>query len=176
MKTFGGSSTFTQLPPRPEIGENITQNHTKYNAKGHNEVAETNTARLTTPSSSQESAASSWPSGNDDESTNTTPTVEFKRKAKRRLTFHSAKYNHSGGGGGGGNSSDGPAPPRKKTKTQPKRKNPVQTTLSLAIGGSAGMRECKVCDTVYNPFHPEDVKVHAKRHAGVLKIRAANNA
>lgn len=76
-------------------------------------------------------------------------------KTKRRLTLHGGSYERQAS--------------HKKRKTQPKRKDGVQTTLSLAIGSSAGMRECKLCDTVYNPFHPEDVKVHAKRHAVVVK-------
>lgn len=76
-------------------------------------------------------------------------------KTKRRLTLHGGSYERQTS--------------HKKRKNQPKRKDGVQTTLSLAIGSSAGMRECKLCDTVYNPFHPEDVKVHAKRHAVVVK-------
>lgn len=83
------------------------------------------------------------------------------RKPKRRLNLHGSTY-----------------APQKKRKTSnsnaaksKKKPTVVQTTLALAIGGNAGMRECKVCDTVYNPLHPEDVKVHAKRHAGWLKRR-----
>lgn len=76
-------------------------------------------------------------------------------KTKRRLNLHSGSYNSQ--------------PAQKKRKTPPKKQSAVQTTLSLNIGAGAGMKECKVCDTVYNPFHPEDVKVHAKRHAVVLK-------
>lgn len=76
-------------------------------------------------------------------------------KTKRRLTLYGNSYDRQTS--------------NKKRKTPSKRKDGVQTTLSLAIGSSAGMRECKVCDTVYNPFHPEDVKVHAKRHALVVK-------
>lgn len=78
------------------------------------------------------------------------------RKPKRRLTLHGTA-------------------PQKKRKTSSsgpptkKKQQIVQTTLALAVGGNAGMRECKLCDTVYNPLHAEDVKVHAKRHAGVLK-------
>lgn len=80
-------------------------------------------------------------------------------KTKRRLTLHGSTYERQ--------------PSHKKRKTQPKRKDGVQTTLSLAIGSSAGMRECKLCDTVYNPFHPEDVKVHSKRHAVAVREREA---
>lgn len=76
-------------------------------------------------------------------------------KTKRRLTLHGDSYEKQSS--------------QKKRKIAPKRKDGVQTTLSLAIGSSAGMRECKVCDTVYNPFHPEDVKVHSKRHAIAVK-------
>lgn len=177
--TSGGSSTLIPPPQGPGAAVTTVQStNIKDSTKELNEdedknlTTEPDTANLTTPSSSQESATSTPSSGNEDEPTNAPPTVEFKRKAKRRLTFHSAKYDP----GGGGNSSDGQAPPKKKTKIQTKKKHTVQTTLSLAIGSSTGMRECKVCDTVYNPFHPEDVKVHAKRHAGVLKTRTANNA
>lgn len=76
-------------------------------------------------------------------------------KTKRRLTLHGGSYERQTS--------------QRRRKTAPKRKDGVQTTLSLAIGSSAGMRECKLCDTVYNPFHPEDVKVHAKRHAVAMK-------
>ncbi|POS71304.1 hypothetical protein DHEL01_v210307 [Diaporthe helianthi] len=76
-------------------------------------------------------------------------------KMKRRLTLHGDSYERQ--------------PSQKKRKAAPKRKDGVQTTLSLAIGSSAGMRECKLCDTVYNPLHPEDVKVHTKRHAIAVK-------
>lgn len=84
-----------------------------------------------------------------DQKENAAPT----RKPKRRLTLHDTQHQHQ-------------QQPRKR---KPAPKQTVQTTLALAIGGSAGMRECKVCDTVYNPYHPEDVKVHAKRHAGVVR-------
>lgn len=140
-------------------------------------MPEPETTYLTTPSSSQESSptstntsspssSSSAENENDEVTNNTSPTIEFKRKAKRRLTLHSDGRSGSG---------DGQPPSKKtKTKTQPKKRHTVQTTLSLAIGGSAGsMRECKACDTVYNPLHPEDVKVHTKRHAEVLKLRAS---
>ncbi|KKY38826.1 putative vacuolar er assembly vma12 [Diaporthe ampelina] len=76
-------------------------------------------------------------------------------KTKRRLTLHGGSYERQTS--------------HKRRKTQPKRRDGIQTTLSLAVGSSAGMRECKLCDTVYNPFHPEDVKVHAKRHAVAVK-------
>jgi hypothetical protein len=76
-------------------------------------------------------------------------------KTKRRLTLHGGGYERQSS--------------HKKRKAAPKRKDGVQTTLSLAIGSSAGMRECKLCDTVYNPFHPEDVKVHSRRHAIAVK-------
>lgn len=82
-------------------------------------------------------------------------------KTKRRLTLHGGSYERQTS--------------HKKRKTQPKRKDGVQTTLSLAIGSSAGMRECKLCDTVYNPFHPEDVKVHSKRHAIAVKERRSDS-
>lgn len=89
------------------------------------------------------------PSSASNDKENIVPT----RKAKRRLTLHDTQPHHQ--------------QQKKKSRIAPKQT--VQTTLALAIGGNAGMRECKVCDTVYNPLHPEDVKVHAKRHAGVVR-------
>lgn len=43
----------------------------------------------------------------------------------------------------------------------------VQTTLN--ISSQAAFSECKVCDTVWNPLYPDDVKYHTKRHAAQLK-------
>lgn len=79
------------------------------------------------------------------------------RRAKRRLALHSSHDTRS---------------LQKKQKTATKKTSKVQTTLNLAYGNGSGMKECKVCDTLYNPLHPEDIKIHAKRHAGVLKQRA----
>ncbi|UNI17575.1 hypothetical protein JDV02_003907 [Purpureocillium takamizusanense] len=45
----------------------------------------------------------------------------------------------------------------------------VQTTLN--ISAQAAFAECKVCDTVWNPLYPDDVKYHAKRHAAVAKAK-----
>ncbi|KAJ6441081.1 Cwh43p [Purpureocillium lavendulum] len=51
-----------------------------------------------------------------------------------------------------------------------KAKTPsVQTTLN--ISAQAAFAECKVCDTVWNPLYPDDVKYHAKRHAAVAKAK-----
>lgn len=115
-----------------------------------------------TDESSQLATPSSSPTTKLDTRTNDTQTDAIKPhisapalKTKRRLTLHGGSYERQAS--------------HKKRKTQTKRKDGVQTTLSLAIGSSAGMRECKLCDTVYNPFHPEDVKVHTKRHAAAVK-------
>lgn len=45
----------------------------------------------------------------------------------------------------------------------------VQTTLN--ISPQAAFSECKMCDTVWNPLYPDDVKYHQKRHAAVVKKR-----
>lgn len=111
---------------------------------------------LTTPCSSQDSPSSSSSASEANDSQTPAPA---SRRRKRRLTLH-----------GDALDSRRAQPHKKRRKEAPLGKRPtVQTTLSLAIGSSAGMRECKVCDTVWNPFHPEDVKVHAKRHAGALR-------
>lgn len=111
------------------------------------------TTQLATPSSTQDLTPQD---GVGETETGTAIPVS---KTKRRLTLHGSSY--------------GSQQNSKKRKTLAKKQQIVQTTLSLSIGGSAGMRECKVCDMVYNPFHPEDVKVHTKRHAGALKKRAS---
>ncbi|PKS11202.1 hypothetical protein jhhlp_002963 [Lomentospora prolificans] len=41
----------------------------------------------------------------------------------------------------------------------------VQTTLNLST--KLPFKECKLCDTVYNPLHPADVKLHQTRHSKV---------
>lgn len=111
-------------------------------------------SQLATPSSSPTTKPDTRP--NDTQPDATKPHKSAPAlKTKRRLTLHGGSYERQAS--------------HKKRKTQQKRKDGVQTTLSLAIGSSAGMRECKLCDTVYNPFHPEDVKVHAKRHAAAMK-------
>ncbi|KAH8175070.1 zinc-finger of acetyl-transferase ESCO domain-containing protein [Sarocladium implicatum] len=43
----------------------------------------------------------------------------------------------------------------------------VQMTLN--ISPQAAFSECKVCDTVWNPLYPDDVKYHQKRHAAVVR-------
>ncbi|KAF5646681.1 vacuolar er assembly vma12 [Fusarium tjaetaba] len=37
--------------------------------------------------------------------------------------------------------------------------------------GKAAFSECKVCNTVWNPLYPDDVKFHAKQHAAVLRAK-----
>ncbi|KAG5990915.1 hypothetical protein E4U43_004159 [Claviceps pusilla] len=48
-----------------------------------------------------------------------------------------------------------------------KRAPVVQTTLN--ISSRAAFAECKVCDTVWNPLYPDDVKYHDKRHKALLR-------
>ncbi|KAG6001065.1 hypothetical protein E4U21_004708 [Claviceps maximensis] len=48
-----------------------------------------------------------------------------------------------------------------------KRLPAVQTTLN--ISSKAAFAECKVCDMVWNPLYPDDVKYHEKRHKAVLR-------
>lgn len=110
--------------------------------------------QMATPSSSPTTKTESRPNEAPVDATKPHTSVSAP-KTKRRLTLHGGSYERQSS--------------QKKRKAGPKRKDGVQTTLSLAIGSGAGMRECKLCDTVYNPFHPEDVKVHAKQHAIAVK-------
>ncbi|KAM0460916.1 hypothetical protein ACHAO4_001712 [Trichoderma viride] len=43
----------------------------------------------------------------------------------------------------------------------------VQTTLN--ISAQAAFSECKICNTVWNPLYPDDVKYHTKTHKAVLR-------
>ncbi|KAF5561212.1 hypothetical protein FPHYL_6291 [Fusarium phyllophilum] len=55
-----------------------------------------------------------------------------------------------------------------------KAKTPtVQTTLNLS--SQAAFSECKVCNTVWNPLYPDDVKFHTKQHAAVLRAKKKEN-
>ncbi|PNY25844.1 Uncharacterized protein TCAP_04225 [Tolypocladium capitatum] len=90
-----------------------------------------------------------------------------------------------GGGGGKGRGSplrDGADNHLKRTKrgesldearpggtTKTKRAPTVQTTLNLSA--QAAFAECKVCDTVWNPLYPDDVRYHSKRHATVMRAK-----
>ncbi|KAH0492701.1 hypothetical protein TgHK011_007642 [Trichoderma gracile] len=45
----------------------------------------------------------------------------------------------------------------------------IQTTLN--ISSKAAFSECKICDTVWNPLYPDDVKFHNKTHKAVLRAQ-----
>ncbi|KAJ3496299.1 hypothetical protein NLG97_g2762 [Lecanicillium saksenae] len=66
-------------------------------------------------------------------------------------------------GGGGLASSDSRRVRRKPASAE------VQTTLN--ISNQAPFSECKICDTVWNPLYPDDVKYHTKRHAAHLRAK-----
>ncbi|KAF9767779.1 hypothetical protein IL306_015016 [Fusarium sp. DS 682] len=57
-----------------------------------------------------------------------------------------------------------------KSGKKGKPKTPtVQTTLNLS--SQAAFSECKLCNTVWNPLYPDDVKFHTKQHAAVLRAK-----
>ncbi|KAL7817608.1 hypothetical protein V8C44DRAFT_321208 [Trichoderma aethiopicum] len=73
-----------------------------------------------------------------------------------------------------------PSSPSRKTslgnhqKPRPSKRPPpsssaVQTTLN--ISAKAAFSECKICDTVWNPLYPDDVKFHNKTHKAVLRAQ-----
>ncbi|KAF5567977.1 vacuolar er assembly vma12 [Fusarium napiforme] len=62
------------------------------------------------------------------------------------------------------NTNDSKSGKRGKVKTPT-----VQTTLNLST--QAAFSECKVCNTVWNPLYPDDVKFHTKQHAAVLRAK-----
>lgn len=152
--TTTGETTHTARHGLQESGQDALNRAPRLEPISRGSATDCEVTQLATPTSSQESTPAAQLSGAEDKEPALAP------KSKRRLTLHGGSFETQHAA--------------KKRKTPPKKKQAVQTTLSLAIGGSAGMRECKVCDTVYNPFHPEDIKLHAKRHAGVLKMRVAS--
>lgn len=58
---------------------------------------------------------------------------------------------------------------QKKKLSRSKSAPTIQTTLN--ISSQAAFSECKVCNTVWNPLHPDDVKYHMKQHASVLRAK-----
>ncbi|KAL7788879.1 hypothetical protein V8C43DRAFT_109638 [Trichoderma afarasin] len=73
-------------------------------------------------------------------------------------------------------SSTSPSPPQeqKKPSRNPKflsktRSPSIQTTLN--ISAQAAFSECKICNTVWNPLYPDDVKFHNKTHKAVLRAQ-----
>lgn len=148
---------------QPSTAPNLLATATGLQEGDQNSVNKTPMLKRQSPSpaSTDESSQLATPSSSDTRTNETRPDATKPHKSapalktKRRLTLHGGSYERQAS--------------HKKRKTQTKRKDGAQTTLSLAIGSSAGMRECKLCDTVYNPFHPEDVKVHTKRHAAAVK-------
>ncbi|OAA50760.1 hypothetical protein BBO_00707 [Beauveria brongniartii RCEF 3172] len=76
----------------------------------------------------------------------------LQKRSKRRL------------GGGSGSAGSGCRRVRRKPSSAE-----VQTTLN--ISSQAAFSECTLCDTVWNPLYPDDVKYHTKRHAAHLKTK-----
>lgn len=62
------------------------------------------------------------------------------------------------------NSEPRSSPPATTSAKKPGRT--IQTTLNLST--KQPFKECKLCDTVYNPLHAADVKLHQLRHARLL--------
>ncbi|KAK4077153.1 uncharacterized protein Triagg1_4120 [Trichoderma aggressivum f. europaeum] len=67
-------------------------------------------------------------------------------------------------------SSTSPSPTPGQWKSLSKTRPPsIQTTLN--ISAQAAFSECKICDTVWNPLYPDDVKFHNKTHKAVLRAQ-----
>ncbi|KAL6897115.1 hypothetical protein GGI43DRAFT_410281 [Trichoderma evansii] len=67
-------------------------------------------------------------------------------------------------------SSSSPSPIQKST-TKPKKKLSPSIQTTLNISAQAAFSECKVCNTVWNPLYPDDVKYHIKTHKAVLRAQ-----
>ncbi|PNP60238.1 hypothetical protein THARTR1_00262 [Trichoderma harzianum] len=67
-------------------------------------------------------------------------------------------------------SSTSPSPTPGQRKSLSKTRPPsIQTTLN--ISAQAAFSECKICNTVWNPLYPDDVKFHNKTHKAVLRAQ-----
>ncbi|KAK8050721.1 hypothetical protein PG994_012451 [Apiospora phragmitis] len=55
-----------------------------------------------------------------------------------------------------------------KKMAKPKKTATVQTTIVLSLN-ETGFVECQECNMLYNSLHAKDVKLHARRHAAVLR-------
>ena len=55
--------------------------------------------------------------------------------------------------------------------TAKKKKKAPTVQMTLNISAQAAFAECKICDVVWNPLYPDDVKYHLKRHATVLRAK-----
>lgn len=55
-----------------------------------------------------------------------------------------------------------------KKIAKPKKTATVQTTIVLSLN-ETGFVECQECNMLYNSLHAKDVKLHARRHAAVLR-------
>ncbi|KAG6025854.1 hypothetical protein E4U41_001433 [Claviceps citrina] len=49
-----------------------------------------------------------------------------------------------------------------------KRPPPVVVQTTLNISSQAAFAECRVCDMVWNPLYPDDVRYHERRHKSLL--------
>ena len=60
-------------------------------------------------------------------------------------------------------------PPKQQpeTRSRPKQAPTLQTILNLS--SRPAFSECKICNTVWNPLYPDDIKYHSKRHAAVVR-------
>lgn len=54
-------------------------------------------------------------------------------------------------------------------KQRPKSKHSPSFQTTLNLSSRPAFSECKVCNTVWNPLYPDDVRYHSKRHAAVIR-------
>ncbi|KAH8668747.1 hypothetical protein BX600DRAFT_262482 [Xylariales sp. PMI_506] len=57
---------------------------------------------------------------------------------------------------------------------RPQRTKAIQTTLSLSLSEKQ-FTECEECKMLFNPYHDKDVKLHARRHAAMVKKRRVSD-
>ncbi|KAL6892825.1 hypothetical protein HDV57DRAFT_483093 [Trichoderma longibrachiatum] len=60
---------------------------------------------------------------------------------------------------------------RSHQKPRPSKPPPPSVQTTLNISAKAAFSECKICDTVWNPLYPDDVKFHNKTHKAVLRAQ-----
>ncbi|EHK23808.1 uncharacterized protein TRIVIDRAFT_190723 [Trichoderma virens Gv29-8] len=96
------------------------------------------------------------------DSNSDSPQPHFSRHPLQNTTSKTAETTSS-------STSPTQSPGRGKPGRKPKPSPSIQTTLN--ISAQAPFSECKICNTVWNPLYPDDVKFHNKTHKAVLRAQ-----
>lgn len=103
----------------------------------------------------------------DDSSTTEIQRSPERTSAPRRITSPSSRTSTPGTQNQKQETPLGPGKRDTVKKTKSKQAM-IQTVISLSLN-EKGFTECAECNTLYNPLHEKDVKLHARQHATFLR-------